>query len=124
MRMNPVEFEGAQPPITGYAPGGFRIAGGFHEGALLLGPGGLAPWAVGDPLDAAAAEALIAMLADRVDVLLLGMGPDIAPAPAAFRTPLDAAGIALEPLATPTACRTYNVLLAEGRRVAAALKPI
>ncbi len=120
MRLNPMEFAG-QPPIDGYAPTGFRIAGRFHEGAVLIGPEGAGPWAV-EQLDAADADPLAA-LAGSVDVLLLGVGATMRAAPAPLRRAVEAAGIGLEPMATPAACRTYNVMLAEGRRVAAALVP-
>ena len=60
----------------------------------------------------------------RIDVLLLGMGAAIAPVPRGFRDALEAAGIGVEPMSSPAACRTYNVLLGEGRRIAAALLPV
>jgi uncharacterized protein len=63
-------------------------------------------------------------LAGRIDVLLLGMGAEIAHAPADFRNALEEAGIGVEVMNSPAACRTYNVLLSEGRRVAAALLPV
>ncbi|MFV0474280.1 MAG: MTH938/NDUFAF3 family protein, partial [Pikeienuella sp.] len=55
------------------------------------------------------------------DVLLIGMGEDIAPLDRAARAALEAAGLGAEIMPTGSACRTYNVLLSEGRRVAAAL---
>ena len=61
------------------------------------------------------------------DVLLVGMGAAHGAAAAGFaaaRAALEAAGAGVELMATPSACRTYNVLLAEGRRVAAALMPV
>ena len=61
------------------------------------------------------------------DVLLVGVGAGLGPLPegfAAMRGALEAEGAGVEVMATPSACRTYNVLLAEGRRVAAALMPI
>ena len=48
----------------------------------------------------------------------------IAPVPAAFRSAIEAAGPGVETMASPTACRTYNVLLSEGRRVGLALLPV
>jgi uncharacterized protein len=58
-----------------------------------------------------------------VQILLLGLGRSASAVPAALRTALRAAGIALEAMDTGAACRTYNVLVAEDRRVAAALIP-
>ena len=123
MKMTEIDFGGAQPQIDGYAPGGFRVAGAFKEGALLISPNGASPWparAIAETADAAALDPLLA-LAGVVDVVLVGAGPEIAPLPVAARERLEAAGVGVETMATPSACRTYNVLLSEGRRVAAAL---
>ncbi|MGL4279413.1 MAG: MTH938/NDUFAF3 family protein [Albidovulum sp.] len=60
-------------------------------------------------------------LAGSVDVLLYGTGAMMARAPAAMVAALDTAGIGVEAMASDAAARTYNVLLSEGRRVAAAL---
>jgi len=57
-------------------------------------------------------------------VIFIGTGAEIAHLPADFRTLFDEAGIGVEPMASPAACRTYNVLLSEGRRIAAALLPV
>lgn len=119
MRTTEVVF-GGQPPIDAYGAGGFRVEGAFREGALLMLPSGPAPWAVEGrpgPSDFAAAIAE----AGAVDVLLVGMGREIAPLDRAARAALEAAGIGVEVMSTGSACRTYNVLLSEGRRVAAAL---
>jgi uncharacterized protein len=117
MRMTEIEFEG-QRPVEGYGAGGFRIAGDWHAGSLLLLPSGIRPL-VGAP----SIESLGAVLAaaDPVDVLLVGMGADIALLPRPLRAALEQAGIGVEVMSTPAACRTYNVLLVEARRVAAAL---
>src|SRR5690242_10366046 len=56
-----------------------------------------------------------------VEILILGTGARMAPVPSAIRLALKRAGIAVEPMDTGAACRTYNVLVAEDRRVAAAL---
>ena len=58
-----------------------------------------------------------------VQILLLGLGKATGAPPVALRAGLRATGIALEPMDTGAACRTYNVLVAEGRWVAAALIP-
>lgn len=117
MRMTEIEFED-QRPVEGYGPGGFRIAGEWHEGSLLLLPTGIR--LMEGPPSVESLRAVIAA-ADPVDVLLVGMGADIAPLPRPLRTVLDEAGIGVEVMSTPSACRTYNVLLTEARRVAAAL---
>lgn len=118
MRMIEIDYE-AQPPIDGYGPGGFRIAGEWHEGGVLVmlqGPQPLSDVTVDafGPVLAAAAD---------LDVVLVGMGADIAPLPAEVRSALEDAGLGYETMSTPSACRTYNVLLTEDRRVAVALLP-
>lgn len=117
MELNDVSFgEGA--PIDGYGPGFFRIGGVVYEGAVLVAPGGIVPWAGIDDLGG------LRSLVGAVDVLLIGLGAEIALLPPALRAELEAAGLGVDGMATPSACRTYNVLLAEGRRVAAALLPV
>lgn len=117
MRVTEVHFDGA-PPVDGYGPGFFRLGGAVHRGPLALLPSGAAPWA--GLADAAPflAEAL------RFDVLFLGMGAEIGTLDPAIRAALEAAGVGVEVMATPAACRTYNVLLSEGRRIAAGLVPV
>lgn len=119
MRMIEIDYE-AQPPIDSYGPGGFRIAGEWHEGAVLLTAAG--PTEFGG-LNAEGVAPILALSAE-IDVLMLGMGPDIAALDRDLRMALDAAGIGFEIMSTPSACRTYNVLLTEDRRVAAALIPV
>lgn len=117
MRLTEVQFDSATP-IDSYGPGFFRIAGQVLRGPVLVQAGGAASW--GGPDDVATLTAL----AGRVDVLFVGTGARMMPLPAAFRAALADAGFGVEPMATPAACRTYNVLLAEGRRIAAALLPV
>ena len=118
MRLNEVRYDTGQP-VDSYGPGFFRIGGAVHGGPLLILPvTGLTPWTgLADPAPLLAA-------ADRIDVLFIGMGADIAPLDRALRTALETAGIGVEVMATPPACRTDNVLLAEGRRIGAALLPV
>ena len=117
MRMTEIPMEG-QRPVDGYGPGGFRIDGEWHAGSLILLPSGIRPLE-GPPSVESLAPVFAA--ADALDVLLVGMGPDIAPLPRPLRDALDAANVGFEVMSTPSACRTYNVLLTEYRRVAAAL---
>jgi len=63
-------------------------------------------------------------LSGEIDVLLIGTGGEICHIPRSLRDALEAAGIGVETMNSPAACRTYNVLLSEGRRVAAALLPV
>lgn len=114
MEMNEIAFGDARP-VDGYGPGFFRVGGQVFSGHVLCHPGGVTLW--GGLSDTAA---LLAM-ADKVDVLLIGMGAEIAQIPPELRAQLETAGLGLEVTASPPAARTYNVLLAEGRRVGAAL---
>ncbi|MDZ7909470.1 MAG: hypothetical protein A2X69_13500 [Rhodobacteraceae bacterium GWF1_65_7] len=117
MQLTEITYTEAQP-VEGYGPGFFRIGGQVLQGACLI-----TPWEAGGWGGLEDAAALLA-LAGRVDVIFLGMGADIAHPPAALRQQMEAADIGLEVMSSPAACRTYNVLLSEGRRVALALLPV
>ncbi len=114
MEFSEVSYEQGTP-FDSYGPGFFRLGGTVYEGSLVVSPAGLKPW--GGPEDA---ETILSMVAD-VDFVLLGTGETMQPVPAGLRAMLEAAGIGVEPMATATACRTFNVLLGEGRRVGAAV---
>ncbi len=117
MRLQEIDF-GAAQPIEGYGPGFYRLGGAAHPAPVLIVPGQVVDWRGLDD-----AEALLDLVG-KVDVLFIGTGPTIAHIPAALRTRLEGAGLGVEIMASPTACRTYNVLLSEGRRVAVALLPV
>ncbi|MEM1360830.1 MAG: Mth938-like domain-containing protein [Pseudomonadota bacterium] len=117
MRLNEVAF-GDALPVGGYGPGFFRIGDQVINGGMRVLPGTVAPWA-----GYSDTQALIAS-APTIDVLLLGTGAETAHPPAAFRLAIEDAGIGLEPMSSPAACRTYNVLLGEGRRVGLAVLPV
>ena len=120
MQVSEIEYDGP-PPIDSYGGGGFRLNDEFRPGNLILSPAGVADWAAQQgALKADDFVALISEAAD-IDVLLVGMGEEIAPLPRAARDAIEAAGIGVEVMSTPSACRTYNVLLAEDRRIAVAL---
>ena len=115
---------GGRQIIESYGGGRFRISGQVHAGSRLVFPERVLPWAA-----TAASEASLENLAPvveagragSVDLLLLGQGVRMQPVPVALRQALRDAGIVVEPMDTGAACRTYNVLMAEGRLVAAAL---
>lgn len=117
MELNEVSYDGGRP-IDGYGPGFFRVGGEVIEGAALVLPDRAVPWAGYD-----APEPLLAAV-DQLDVLLVGTGAEVAHMPAHLRERLEEAGLGVEAMASPPACRTYNVLLAEGRRIGAALLPV
>jgi len=117
MRLNEIRYTDAVP-IDGYGPGFFRIGGKVIWGAVTVLPGGVADW--GGYED----TGLLVAAAEEIDVLFVGTGVEIAHLPASFRTVMENAGIGVEAMASPSACRTYNVLLSEGRRVGVALLPV
>jgi uncharacterized protein len=111
-----------QAPIDAYGSGGFRFAGMSHRGSLLCLPTGMHAWDVTQPAELSL-ESLAPVLAAAadIDVLLIGLGPDVAAIAPAIRESLRAQRIIVEAIATGGAVRTYNILLGEGRAVAAAL---
>lgn len=117
MRLTEVTY-GSAKAIEGYGPGFFRVAGHVLRGPCLVTPWDAGPWGgfadIEGPLT----------LVGRIDVLFVGTGDSIAHVPASFREALEAQGIGVELMASPTAARSYNVLLGEGRRVAVALLPV
>ncbi|WP_420003083.1 Mth938-like domain-containing protein [Arenibacterium sp. LLYu02] len=117
MRLNEVVYTDAQP-IDGYGPGFFRVGGKVLEGALLTGPAGSSSW--GGYEDVAPLLALVG----GTDVLFVGTGAEIAHIPGELRRTLEEAGLGVEVMNSPSACRTYNVLLSEGRRIALAALPV
>lgn len=111
------------PSVDAYGDGGFRLAGERHEGSVLILSDEARSWPV-TRLAEVTPESLADVLAagsKEVEFVLLGVGPTNALPPRPLRDALAKAGIGLEFMDTPTASRMYNVLTAEGRRLAAAL---
>jgi uncharacterized protein len=108
-------------PIDAYGNGGFRFADMSHKGSLLCLPSGIYGWDVVTPddLTASSFKKLFAE-ADDIEILLVGSGIDLRPLNSNLRTKLRKLNISADPMATGAAVRTYNVLVAEGRAVAAA----
>jgi uncharacterized protein len=111
-----------QVPVEAYGDGGFRLRGAFHAGSLLILPDRRSAWSPTD-VDEITAEAIepIGAVRAEFDLLLIGTGTAMRRLPANGREHLAAFGLAFETMATGAACRTYNLLITEGRRVAAAL---
>lgn len=121
LQIRAAHFPG-RAPIDAYGNGGFRFADMSHRGSILCLPSGIHGWSLDafDALDEAHLKLVIEENAD-IEILLVGTGDTLKPMPAELRKTLKAAGIAVETMATGAAVRTYNVLLAEDRAVAAAL---
>jgi uncharacterized protein len=108
--------------IEAYGKGGFRFAGMSHRGSLLCLPDGIWAWPVARPDDIT--ETALAPLfarADAIALVLIGSGRGPWAIPAALRLRLRELNLPVEATRTGTAVSTYNILLGEGRRVAAAL---
>jgi uncharacterized protein len=109
--------------IDSYGAAGFHVSGVAYDSAILVFPDGTLPWAV-TALAEISAESLAPVMArGDIQILLLGCGRRMQPVTPAVRKALRQAGIVVDAMDTGAACRTYNVLLAEDRRVAAALLP-
>ena len=123
MDITPLVPEGRHV-IESYGDEGFRINGERYPGPVIVWPEQVVPWAATD-IATAAIETLDAVFAaePRIEILLIGSGATFEMAPAVLRKALSARRIAVESMDTGAACRTYNVLMAEDRRVAAALIP-
>jgi uncharacterized protein len=116
------EIPGDRQVIESYGEGRFRISGTPHSGSVLVFPDRTMPWSVRS-MDALSMEALDLVTAAEppVEILLVGCGPRLALLPSPLRNALRERGIGCDAMDTGAACRTFNVLLAESRRVAAAL---
>jgi uncharacterized protein len=109
-------------PIDAYGNGGFRFAGMSHRGSLLCLPSGIYGW--DGPADGSLTELDLTKVfaeADQIENLLIGTGKELVPIAGPLRERLRAAHIIADSMSTGAAVRTYNVVLAEGRAVAAAL---
>jgi uncharacterized protein len=111
-----------QAPLEAYGNGGFRFAGMSHKGSLMSLPTGMFSWSATTG-SAMTAELLAPVLdlADRIDVLLIGLGHEIAFLDPDLRDLFRSKSIIVEAISTGGAVRTYNILLAEQRAIAAAL---
>lgn len=106
--------------VTGYGPSWVEINQARHESSLILTPTLITPWAA-ISIEALAAEHFSPIVELAPEVLLLGTGNRQRFPPTALLRPLIEAGIGFEVMDTAAACRTYNILMADGRKVAAAL---
>ena len=123
MDLTPLIPQGRQI-VESYGDGKFRVSGALHAHSILVFADRTLEWPVAD-IRSLSLESLapVATAGENgsVNLLLIGCGPRMAMIPAALRASLRAKGIVIEPMDTGAACRTYNVLAAEGRKVVAAL---
>ncbi len=111
-----------RPAIDAYGDGGFRFAEMSHRGSILLLPSGVYAWPVANSVDLAVRDFQLAFdEADAIEFLLLGCGEDMVMPGKDIRDAFERYGVGLDTMSTGAAARTYNVLLAEQRAVAAAL---
>src|SRR5437870_3423878 len=109
-------------PIEAYGKGGFAFADMSHRGSLLCLPDAIWAWPVTKPQDIDKyALAKVFEAANSVDTLVVGTGTDVWVPPRELREALRAVKVVLDAMQTGPAIRTYNIMLGERRRVAAAL---
>ncbi|GAA3853333.1 MTH938/NDUFAF3 family protein [[Pseudomonas] carboxydohydrogena] len=109
-------------PIDGYGQGGFRFADMSHRGSLLCLPDGIWAWSVTQASEIEEASLVrVFENARAIDTLIVGTGREVWRPDPALRDALRAVQIVLDPMQTGSAITTYNIMLGEGRRVAAAL---
>jgi uncharacterized protein len=109
-------------PIDAYGKGGFAFAGMSHRGSLLCLPDAIWAWEVTRPeqIDKYSLQRIFAA-ANNIDTLIVGTGTAVWLAPAELRSALRALRVTLDTMQTGPAIRTYNIMMGERRRVAAAL---
>ena len=123
MELTPLVPAGRQV-IERYGESGFRVAGVIYRGSVLVFPDCTLPWSAVSASEVSWESLAPVIEHGGVRILLLGLGRAMRAVPHTLRDTLHAGGIVLEPMDTGAACRTYNVLAAEDRRVAAALLPL
>lgn len=124
MDVTPLVRKGQQI-IQSYAGGAFKVSGVRYDGAVIVYPEETVVWPISGGFQSLVFEDFAGIITRRaaLDVVLLGCGPRMAFLPPDLKAALRAGGVVVETMDTGAAARTYNVLMAEGRRVAAALLP-
>jgi uncharacterized protein len=109
-------------PIEAYGNGGFVFADMSHRGSLLCLPDSMWAWPIIKPeeIDRTSLSRVFAE-ANGIDTLIIGTGTDVWLPPLGLREALRAVNVVLDAMQTGPAVRTYNVMIGERRRVAAAL---
>ncbi|PCJ00291.1 MAG: hypothetical protein COB14_04875 [Alphaproteobacteria bacterium] len=124
MDVTPLIRRGSQV-IQSYASGVFKVSGDLYNHAILVDVDETTPWDIGDITDIAdlSIQSFSSLIErnEHIDVVLLGCGKTMTFIPPALRGELKKSGLSVDVMDTGAACRTYNVLMAEGRRVVCAL---
>jgi uncharacterized protein len=109
-------------PIEAYGNGGFAFAEMSHRGSLLCLPDAIWAWPVTRPedIDEISLQRVFAA-ANGIDTLIVGTGTGVWLPPSHLRNALRRVSVVLDPMQTGPAIRTYNIMIGERRRVAAAL---
>ncbi len=125
MDVTPLVASGQQI-IQSYAAGLFMISGISYEGAVIVAPNQTNEWVdAPENIESVSVENFRPLLAHAsdIDVILFGTGATMGFVQPKLRDELSALGLPIDVMDTGAACRTYNVLMAEGRRVVAVLMP-
>lgn len=111
------------PTINAHGPGWIEVNGEKHTASLVVSSlDGVPSWNWGPKhFNELNAQSFEALAQEGVELVLLGCGHKLQFPPASLLAPLIAKGIGLESMDTLAACRTYNILASEGRKVFAAL---
>ena len=122
MAATPKNTKNVYQVVEGYGPARFRISGEVFEHSVLVFPERTIPWSVTSFAELTPESFTdLHAVAQDIEILLLGCGERMALVPQSLRAPLRADGIVIEPMDTGAAARTFNLLLSEDRKVAAAL---
>jgi len=121
MDVTPAIAEGRQV-IDSYGPGRFSVSKERHQGSIIVFPERTFAWPVGEVGEISVENLEPVLVADpAVEILLIGCGEKMCRIPEPLLQALRDKRIGADVMDTGAACRTFNVVLSEGRRVAAAL---
>jgi uncharacterized protein len=122
MKLQPDQFN--VPFISAYEPGWIEVNGHKYTGSLVISSeSGCSTWSVGQ-FEALHAEYFHELMQFKPELIVFGSGHTLRFPKPIWLAGLMQRGIGVETMDTPAACRTYNILASEGRRVLAALLPL
>ena len=108
--------------VQSYGAGRFKVSRIEYQGSIIVLPGRTLSWHIAKH-DDINIKNLVAVLEEvpRIEILLIGCGQMMQLLPRELTDACRRKGLAVDAMDTGAACRTYNILAAEGRRVAAGL---